>query len=140
MLEVKRVSMSNMCTHRLEVKKVSMSNRCTHRLEVKRVSMSDRCTHMLEVKRVSMSSRCTYRLEVKRVSMASREVMQSTILPGMMSGGRSRLSQEVVTSRIHGTKMCHTKRLFRRCRRMLTLTVEKQNSVDKTSVDRRMRV
>ena len=60
--------------------------------------------------------------------MASREVMQSTILPGMMSGGSSRLSQEVATSRIQGTKMCHTNRLLRRTMQTLTRTLEKQNS------------
>ena len=48
----------------------------------------------------------THRLDVNMVSSASSEVMQSTMRPGMTSGGSSRLSQEVATSSTHGRHVC----------------------------------
>ena len=65
----------------------------------------------------------THRLEVNMVSSASSEVMQSTILPGMISGGSSRLSHDVLTSSTHGRNVCQKKNLVLRSRYTFTITV-----------------
>ena len=74
-------------------------------------------THRLEVKEsegAAVMPSHTHRLEVKSVSSASREVMQSTIRPGMISGGSIMLSQEVATRSTHGSSVCHKKNTVRR--------------------------